>query len=51
MEAIEPGGSPMAAPPRYPEELRERSLRLTVTSRGTGESAGPANPTGYITTP
>ncbi len=33
MEAIKPGGTAMVAPRKYPEELRERSIRMTLEAR------------------
>jgi transposase len=33
MEAIKPGGTSMVAPRKYPEELRERSIRLALDAR------------------
>src|SRR5512135_2414022 len=33
MEAIKPGGTSMVAPRKYPEELRERSIRMTLEAR------------------
>jgi transposase len=33
METIKPGGTSMVAPRKYPEELRERSIRMTLDAR------------------
>ena len=33
MEAIKPGGTAMVAPRKYPEELRERPIRMTLEAR------------------
>src|SRR5664280_2303275 len=33
METIKPGGTSMVAPRKYPEELRERSIRMTLDTR------------------
>src|SRR5450756_1948482 len=33
MESITPGGTSMVAPMKYPEELRERSIRVTLDAR------------------
>src|SRR5664280_58993 len=36
METIKPGGTSMVAPRKYPEELRERSIRMTLDAAGPG---------------
>jgi len=33
METIKPGGTSIVAPRKYPEELRERSIRMTLEAR------------------
>src|SRR5664279_4797855 len=33
METTKPGGTSMVAPRKYPEELRERSIRMTLDAR------------------
>src|SRR5450756_2589389 len=33
METIKPGGTSMVAPRKYPEELRERAIRMTLDAR------------------
>src|SRR5664280_3765246 len=33
METIKPGRTSMVAPRKYPEELRERSIRMTLDAR------------------
>src|SRR5450756_1564057 len=46
METIKPGGTSMVAPRKYPEELRERSIRMTSDAR-----QDPASISAWVTQP